>query len=249
MPTGSAWQWWSGARRLLPAPNAVASAGLLLAGALLLATACARAAAELVGPAKVLDGDTLDVQGRRVRLHGIDAPEGDQSCTDGAGRSYRCGDRARAALAGRVRGKSVRCEPRDRDPHGRMVAVCFVGSENVNRWLVEQGLALAYRHYSRDYVDAEEAARDAGRGMWAGSFVTPWKHRHSSARPRTPAVQGEAPAGDCRIKGNINGSGERIYHVPGQQHYADTRIDAARGERYFCTESEARAAGWRKARG
>lgn len=249
MPTRSAVQWWAGPRASVRATNGVAWAALLLGSALLLATECARAAGELVGTAKVLDGDTLDLRGQRVRLHGIDAPEGDQSCTDAAGRSYECGDRARAALARRVRGESVRCEPRDRDQHGRIVAVCFVRGENVNRWLVEQGFALAYRHYSRDYVDAEEAARAAERGLWAGSFVAPWKHRHSSARSRQSGAQAAERPGDCRIKGNINGSGERIYHVPGQQHYADTRIDAPRGERYFCTESEARAAGWRKARG
>lgn len=246
MPTRSAPRWRSGAG--LPiAPRAASRAGLLVC-ALLLAAESALAAPDLVGPAKVVDGDTLDLQGQRVRLHGIDAPEGDQSCADRAGRAYRCGDRARAALARRVRGESVRCEPRDRDQHGRVVAVCFVGAENVNRWLVEQGYALAYRHYSRDYVDAEQVARDAGRGVWAGTFDAPWKHRHSSARSRQPVAQAAEPSGDCRIKGNVSGSGERIYHVPGQRHYADTRIDTARGERYFCSESEARAAGWRRAR-
>jgi endonuclease YncB( thermonuclease family) len=199
----------------------------------------------------VFDGDTLEVQGSRIRLHGIDAPEGDQRCVNASGTAYRCGDRARAALAGRVRGEPVRCERRDRDEHGRIVAVCFLGDENLNAWLVRHGWALAYLRYSRDYVDEERAAREAGLGMWGGSFEKPWEHRRAARlRARTAQLPAEtaAGAGGCRIKGNINGQGERIYHVPGQRHYAATQISESRGERYFCSEAQARAAGWRRAR-
>ena len=218
---------------------------------LLSPTASAVDRGTIAGAVKVLDGDTIEIQDVRVRLHGIDAPERDQTCRDSRGRGYRCGERAAAALSGRVAGSAVRCVPRDRDDYGRIVAVCHVGTESLNAWMVEQGWALAYRHYSRDYVSAEDAARKSSRGLWSGSFEKPWKYRHARKRaapPATSAQGAESRSSDCAIKGNVNGRGERIYHVPGQQHYRETRIDPARGERWFCSETEARASGWRRAR-
>lgn len=137
------------------------------------------ASASLTGRAAIIDGDTLEIRGRRIRLHGIDAPEGRQSCQDGEGRDYRCGRRATAALSGRIGARTVSCSQRDIDSYGRVVAVCRAGGEDLNAWLVRQGWAVAYRRYSRDYVAVETEARSARRGIWAGSFVPPedWRRR------------------------------------------------------------------------
>jgi endonuclease YncB( thermonuclease family) len=76
-----------------------------------------------------------------------------------------------------IRRRTVTCDERDVDRYERIVGRCLVGDLDINEWLVAQGLALAYRHYSRDYVAAEDQARSAGRGMWAGSFEPPWEWR------------------------------------------------------------------------
>jgi hypothetical protein len=121
------------------------------------------------------------------------------------------------------------------------VAVSSIDAEDLNGWMVSQGWALAYRHYSTDYVDEEDAAHAAHTGIWAGTFVPPWDWRQSK---RLEAA--ESQPRDCRIKGNINSKGEHIYHVPGGKYYDRTRIDPSKGERWFCSEAEARAAGWRR---
>ena len=125
------------------------------------------------GIATVIDGDTLEVHGRRIRLHGIDAPESGQTCTTAAGRTWRCGRRAALALAVHIGRTPVSCTPRGSDRYGRMIAVCRLGGEDLNGWMVAQGLALAYRRYSRDYVADEARARAARRGIWQGTFIAP----------------------------------------------------------------------------
>ena len=135
--------------------------------------------AAIEGRASVTDGDTLTVGATRIRLHGIDAPEREQTCRDVASRDYRCGHAAAMALSDRIGQQTVSCEERDVDRYGRIVAVCFAGSLELNRWLVQQGLAVAYRRYSRDYVAAEAEAKAARRGLWAGSFLPPeeWRRK------------------------------------------------------------------------
>ena len=118
----------------------------------------------------------------------------------------------------------------------------------MNAWMVSQGLALAYRRYSRDYVGEEVSARDAGLGMWRGDFVPPWDWRRGERLAGSRHAPKSAVGSGCRFKGNISRDGSRIYHVPGGQFYERTRFDTSRGERWFCTESEARAAGWRRPR-
>jgi endonuclease YncB( thermonuclease family) len=136
----------------------------------------------LVGTASVIDGDTLEIHGQRIRLRGIDAPESRQLCNDAAGKPYRCGQRAALALSDKIGRGTVSCEPRDKDRYGRIVAVCRIGSIDLNSWLVAQGLAIAYRRYSRDYTSQEAAARNAKRGVWAGSFIEPAAWRKAQRR-------------------------------------------------------------------
>ena len=131
----------------------------------------------IVGVANVIDGDTIEIHGARIRFHGIDAPESRQECIRADGKSWRCGQQAAFALSDRIGRATVRCEPRDRDRYGRVVAVCFKDGEDLNRWLVRNGWAVAYRKYSTDYVADEERAKRAKLGIWSGSFEMPWDWR------------------------------------------------------------------------
>ncbi len=195
------------------------------------------------GIVSVVDGDTLEIHGTRIRLHGIDAPESGQSCRTADDKSWRCGQQAALALSDLLGRKPIICAERDRDRYGRMVAVCRLDDTDINRWMVKEGHAMAYRRYSMEYVAAEDAARAAAIGLWQGAFVSPWDWRRGERLQ--VAQQSASSDGDCLIKGNISRSGERIYHVPGGAFYKRTKINESKGERWFCTESEARAAGWR----
>ena len=124
-------------------------------------------AEELRGKASVIDGDTIEIRGERIRLHAIDSPEGRQRCTKG-GKEWRCGTEAARALDAFIDGTTVSCEPRDRDRYGRIVAVCRVRKTDLGEWMVRQGWALAYRRYGSDYIAAEETARADKAGVWAG---------------------------------------------------------------------------------
>ena len=147
----------------------------------LVAMASQAFAAELVGQARVVDGDTIEIHSQRLRLYGIDAPESSQTCLR-AGRPERCGQIAANALADRIGRQTVHCEQRDVDRYGRIVAVCRAGTTDLNGWMVEQGLAIAYRRYSLDYVAAEDRARSAGRGIWGTVFENPADYRRQHPR-------------------------------------------------------------------
>ena len=201
----------------------------------------------LTGSARVLDGDTVEVQGQRIRLHGIDAPESAQTCMDGAGRTYRCGQIATKALATLIGRGPVACRVRNRGRHGRLIAVCYRNQVDLNGSMVASGNALAYRQYGTPYAGHEKAARARRLGVWQGRFEAPWDWRRSEGAgiSRSPAPR---QSSDCTIKGNVSSSGDRIYHLPGQALYERTRISEVNGERWFCSEAEARAAGWRRSR-
>ena len=201
-----------------------------LAPALLALSLALPAAAEL----RVVDGDTLILDGTVIRLEGIDAPEADQTCN-----GWACGKAATEELVEITKGRDISCEGHGRDDFDRLIATCRAGGVDIGESLVDKGLALAFRRYSDSYVEVEGRARAARAGVWSGRFEAPWDFR---ARQWQAAAQ-IAPEG-CPIKGNISKNGH-IYHMPWSRWYARTRIDTSKGERWFCDEVEAQAAGWR----
>ena len=134
-------------------------------------------AADLSGKARVIDGDTIELSGERVRLHGIDAPERRQTCVDGNGNSYPCGERATEALREIIGTDSVRCDGDKQDRYHRLIGTCYVGNINVNAEMVLRGWAFAYVRYSKDYIGQESRAMDNHAGMWGGEFIMPWDWR------------------------------------------------------------------------
>ncbi len=140
------------------------------------------AALEIVGRASVIDGDTIEIHGKRIRLFGIDAIESHQSCVRPSGASWRCGRDAAIALSDMIGTSTVSCQVHDTDRYGRAVSVCSTDAD-LNERMVRQGWAVAYRRYSSDYIAAEDDARRALRGIWAASFDWPWdwrKHKRTS---------------------------------------------------------------------
>lgn len=193
------------------------------------------------GSARIIDGDTIEVAGQRVRLEGIDVPESLQTCGTESGGTWACGRAAAQSLKTQINDRGVTCEVRGQDKYGRTLAICFVDGVNINESMVKRGLAWAFLKYSEEFVAAENEARAAKVGVWQGDAEAPWDYRHHAwATAETIAPNG------CAIKGNISDGG-RIYHAPWSPWYDKVRIDAARGERWFCSEAEAIAAGWRAA--
>lgn len=152
------------------------------AAALLLAWATA-SASDVVGVASVIDGDTVDIHGTRIRLQGIDAPESSQMCMRNE-EIWRCGQDVSFALANFVGRKTVRCENLGTDKYKRMIGRCWLGSTDLNQWMVWNGFAVAYRQYSTEYVSDEDSARTNKRGIWAGDFMMPsdWRRARRDGR-------------------------------------------------------------------
>jgi endonuclease YncB( thermonuclease family) len=219
-------------------------------------------AAEIAGVPHVVDGDTITIADVKIRLDGIDAPETDQVCLDRQAARWACGIEARNQLAQHVDNRTVHCTQSGVDVYRRALADCSLDGEDLNAWMVRQGLALAFVRYSKAYVADEASARNAQRGMWSGAFIAPWDWRSRNRQttvlgvlsvPVTaqalllaPASASGAPSSECIIKGNVNSKGERIYHRPGGTSYAQVNMNAP-GKRWFCTEDEAQAAGRRPA--
>lgn len=224
--------------------------GVLVLLALMLATP---AAADIVsGKAQIVDGDTLEVEGRRIRLFGIDAPELSQTC-ERDGEAWACGAESARQLAAVIEAQQVACVGDEIDQYGRLVATCSAGATEINAVMVETGWATAYRSYSQAYVAAETRARGNRRGLWRSTFDLPEAYRllqaeavaPQQAQPASMRAAGSSPrpSGTCLIKGNRNNRGEWIYHLPGRPYY-----DQTRPEEMFCTEEEAIAAGYRRSK-
>lgn len=151
-----------------------------LTALMILGSGAAADAGEIAGTASVIDGDTIEIHGQRIRLHAIDAIESRQRCQLPDGRSWNCGRDAARALADKIGRRPVSCRVTDVDRYRRLVAICFQGGVDLNAWLVQSGWAVAYRPYGRDYVGHEAEARAARRGIWASTFVMPWDWRRAN---------------------------------------------------------------------
>lgn len=197
-------------------------------------------AINLAGTGRIIDGDTIELDGVRIRLSGIDAPEAGQKCQTSNGKTWRCGEAAMDRLV-ELAAQGVTCKGQKHDIYDRLLAVCYgPDGTDLNEVMVSEGYAWAFRKYSTEYAAIEDAARLRGTGIWRAETQTPWDYRAA----KWNVAEQTAPKG-CPIKGNINKKGEYIYHAPWSPWYAKTNIDVSKGERWFCSEREALDAGWR----
>ena len=133
---------------------------------------------DLTGQTSIIDGDTLEIHGTRLRLWGIDAPESTQLCRGEDSLQYRCGAKAASDLDVFIAGRPVSCTPVSLDQYERTVGTCSVAGVDLADWLVRNGYALDWPRYSNGkYGDAPREAERAGRGIWSGSYVAPWLYR------------------------------------------------------------------------
>jgi endonuclease YncB( thermonuclease family) len=145
-------------------------------------------AADYVGHATVIDGDTLEIHSTRIRLWGIDAPESTQLCRGDDSLQYRCGAKAANGLDAFIATRPVNCIPVSLDRYGRTAASCSVDGINLAKWLVSSGLALDWPKYSKGrYQQAQHEAEHADRGIWAGSYVEPCLYRACIRANGSPA--------------------------------------------------------------
>lgn len=193
-------------------------------------------AARLEGRAVAVTGDTLRIAGSRVVLDGIEAPEATQVCRRGTG-TWRCGAAAKDALAALVRGRRVACDVLGEDGGAKRVR-CYAGNADIAEALVRGGHAFALGGFWSAYASVEGEAQDRKAGLWAGEAERPQDYRDR----RWEEAKKAAPEG-CPIKGAIR-SGARTYVLPWAPSYDSIRLRTTRGERWFCSESEAEAAGW-----
>jgi endonuclease YncB( thermonuclease family) len=220
-------------------------------------------ASPIRGVPRVVDADTVYIGSTKIRFSGIDAPETEQICLDSAGKNWNCGIDAKQRLEEFSHGREWTCELSGQDVYGRSLGVCTVAGENVSRWLVRHGWALAFRRYSSEYVSDEDYAHEQKAGVWSGAFIAPWdwRHRNSSTmilgaiavpsnaqRVLVKSPPSSPPTSQCLIKANLSSAPQCIYHVPGGRFYERLSMQPPSKRRWFCTEAEAEAAGCRKSK-
>lgn len=191
---------------------------------------------------RVIDGDTFKINGKTIRIEGIDAPEIGQRCRDFSG-SWQCGDAASNTLKQIVSQGRVTCKVHFKDDYGRNIATCANRKGDIGKQMVLAGMAWAFVKYSDAYIAEERTARSNGIGIWQASTEPAWEFRSR----KWASASNQSPNG-CPIKGNISQNG-KIYHPPWSPWYSRTRINTSKGERWFCSEAEAIRAGWRAPRG
>jgi endonuclease YncB( thermonuclease family) len=193
----------------------------------------------LTGRARALSGDTLAISGRIVRLGGIEAPELAQTCRTGSGRAWQCGSASRRRLASLTGRKKVACEVRKSDTPRLHVGRCTIGGTDIAARMVTDGYAFAVGGVFRStYGTEENTARSRKAGLWQGQAQRPEEFRNQ----RWAHAKEQAPRG-CPIKGRIVRKG-KVYVLPWSPDYRRVQVRSRRGERWFCSEEEAVAAGW-----
>jgi endonuclease YncB( thermonuclease family) len=194
--------------------------------------------------AGVVAGDAIRLQGSVFRISGIESPDKQQMCgKTGQSKRWKCGEAAVSALEKMIKGKAVRCVPYgNADPAGLVEARCEAEGQDVAAELVRQGYVFSSSLYFGGYAALESEARGQSRGIWGGEIERPADYR---ARIWEMAKL-SAPDG-CPIKGQVTSSG-KTYVLPWSVDYSRTTIKSQRGERWFCSEDEAVAAGWKAAK-
>ena len=236
---------------------------IFLAAGLMVMASSAFAIEKHEGSPSIEDGDSLRIDGKKIRLHGVDAPETDQLCINAGSSLYSCGVAARAYLARLAGASRIMCSGSQYDQYERLIAKCYSGTIDLSAEMVRAGWGLAYIRYSKDYMSEEMAARSRLTGMWSGAFFAPWDWRKrnlitevlavnvmpinaqklllDTLSPYRPLVAG------CDIKGIFSKKGERVYYLKNDRNYHKIRMDISE-RRWFCTVDEAEAAGWRSAK-
>ncbi len=140
----------------------------------------------IFGKAKVIDGDTIIIKEKKIRLYGIDAPEKKQFCKKkylnifflSFKKNYPCGEESTIKLKKFLNKQSINCKIKnEKDRYNRYLAICYKRNKDVNAWLVRNGLAVSYRKYSKKYLNQEFNAKEDKLGVWRGSFEMPWVWR------------------------------------------------------------------------
>jgi endonuclease YncB( thermonuclease family) len=191
------------------------------------------------GRGVALAGDVLRVRNVVVRLKGIEAPLLSQRCARPGNRRWRCGEASQEALAKALRFGHVRCELRGSDEAGRALGTCTVRGKDLAASLVREGAVFAAGGLLASYRDEEKQAMAERAGLWQGEVERPSEYRAKlwEAAKRT------APD-ECPIKGQVSSNG-KYYLVPWSPNYTRAQVRAQRGDRWFCSEREALAAGWK----
>jgi endonuclease YncB( thermonuclease family) len=194
---------------------------------------------EISGRAMAVSGDTLRLDGKLIGLAGIEAPDLAQVCTRAGKQRWRCGVAATEALSQKIRREVVTCAPTGREDRGRQMARCRVGEEDIAATLVKAGWVFAESGFLSAYGRVESEAQAKKVGLWAGEAERPdaWRTRlFADAKKKAP--------NNCPVKGIKASTGPR-YVMPWESDYDRLRVRVSRGERWFCSEDEARAAGFK----
>ena len=140
----------------------------------------------IYGKAQVIDGDTIKINDKKIRLFGIDAPEKKQICQKiymsflifNFQKEYKCGEKSILALSKKLKDKKIKCILEEKkDKYKRNIGTCYLKNQDINKWLVKNGYALAYKRYSKKYVLDEQYAKKNKLGVWRGTFIEPEKWR------------------------------------------------------------------------
>lgn len=197
------------------------------------------ATSRLIGRATALSSSSLRVAGTTVHLDAMEPLEPDQTCAKPGGATWRCGEAAKVELARAVRGQRVACDITSTTDGDRPLARCFVDGNDIAEMLIRSGHAFAAAGFFTAYSAAEADARNGKKGIWNGAAERPSEYRAK----KWDEAKRTAPDG-CPIKGRIT-SGARVYVLPWAPSYEKLRVSRSKGERWFCSEDEARAAGFR----